>query len=341
MDVTLEEIAKLAGVNSSTVSRVINSPEMVKLKTRQKIEAIINEKGYKPNYFARGLAKGKTDSVGIITSFNKNPYMIEIIESIEYQLAMDGTFMYLCNCQHSLELEQKYLDELMHRKIDGLFVIESPSLNTKENLYLAKSYSCPVILINQHTKPYGDNFIVGCDQEPGILEVFEEVKRRKLFPFILLIPDGISYSFNLKEKLFETWRQENNLGENEARCIKLNELIDPNHEKSVWQSSEVSKEIFDRYKPRSVLAGNDLMALGVLAAARDRGISVPGQLSIAGVDNTYISRISIPAMSTVDLRMDEVGLKAAELYQSIKDSDNTNINKTLTLPSNFCFRETF
>ena len=341
MSTTLKDIARLAGVNPATVSRTINRPEKVKPETRQKIEAIINEQGYKPNFFAQGLASGRTDSVGILTSFNTNPYIIEIIETLEHQLAIDGTYMYLCNCQQSLELEKKYLDELMRRKIDGLFVIESPSLNTVHNLYVKNGFDCPVILINQHIKTAGDCFVVSCDQKPGILEIFNEVKHRRLYPFILFTPADKSYYFALKERLFESWRLKNRLDNNQARCVRLEKLIDPNSEKSVWYSSEAAKELFKRYSPRAILAGNDLMALGVLAAAREKGINVPRDLSIAGVDNTFISRISIPAMSTIDLRMGEMGLKAAELYRKLKKNSPVQCKRELRVPSMFYRRETF
>ena len=337
----LEDIAKLAGVNPSTVSRTINKPEKVKLKTRQKIEAIINELDYKPNFFAQGLMKGQTDSVGILIPLHTNPYFLEIIETLEHLLAPDGTYIYLCNCESKIELEKKYLDELIRRKIDALFVIESPSLNTGQNFYTKNRFDCPVFLINQHVRPYGDNYVVRCDQKPGIMEVFEEVKRRRLYPFVLFLPAENTYSYNLKIRLFENWRRENRLGEEEARCVRIENLLEPNNEKSVWNSCEAAKELFARFRPRSILAGNDLMALGVLVAARDAGIAVPGDLSVAGVDNTLFSRISMPALSTINLRMGEIGTKAAELYQVVKKDPSAVRERILSIPSFFCHRETF
>jgi DNA-binding LacI/PurR family transcriptional regulator len=341
MSSKLTDIAKLAGVNPSTVSRTINKPEKVKQKTRQRIEAIINELGYKPNFFAQGLIKGQTDSVGIITSLHANPYYVEIIEAIEHLLTPDGTYIYLCNCENSIELEKKYLNELTRRKIDGLFVIESPSLNTIQNLYTKNKIDCPVILINQHIKPYGDNYAVHCDQKPGIINVFNEVKQRSLYPFILLSPAEKSYSYILKEKLFINWRKRNNLTEKQAYCVKVDNILEPNNEKSVWHSCEAARKLFTQFKPRSILAGNDLMALGVLTAAREMKINVPQDLSISGVDNTFIARISIPALSTVDLRMAEIGMMAAQLYQKIKKDPSAAAKRILTLPSLFCNRGTF
>ena len=337
----LEDIAKLAGVNPSTVSRTINTPQKVKTKTRQKIEAIINELGYKPNFFAQGLMKDQTDSVGILTSVYANPYFIEIIETLEHMLSAEGTYMYMCNCEINIDLEKKYLDELIRRKIDALFIIESPSLNTKNNFYVKNKFDFPVIMINQHLKPYGENYIVRCDQKPGITEIFDEVKLRELYPFVLLLPAEKSYSYILKERLFDNWRKKNNLDKKQACCIKLENLLNPNNEKSVWNSYEEAKALFSRFRPRSILVGNDLMALGVLAAAREHGICIPEELSVAGVDNTLFSRISIPALSTIDLQTLEIGTKAAQLYQKIRDNPSAVNEKIITIPSFFYRRETF
>ena len=342
MSRTLDDIAKLAGVNPSTVSRTINNPEKVKLKTRQKIEAIIHEMGYRPNFFAQGLVKGQTDSVGLLTSIHANPYFMEIIEAIEHALVPDGTYMYLCNCENSADLEKNYLDELMRRKIDGLFVVETPGLNTRHNPYLNIKLDCPVILLNQHTRPIGDNYVVRCNQVPGIMTVFDEVMKRGLYPFVLLLPDEKSYSYLLKEKLFKKWRQRNGIAEQKARHIKMENFYEPNTEQSLWNSYKTAKTLFGgRSRPRAILAGNDLMAQGILIAAHELGITVPEELSIAGVDNTFISRISRPALSTIDLRMAEIGALAADLYQRIKKDPGGEHKKVLSLPSVFCRRGSF
>ena len=343
---TLEDIAKLAGVNSSTVSRTISNPQKVKLKTRQKIEAIIEAQGYKPNFFAQGLAKGLSDSVGLITSIHANLYFLEIIETIQRLLAADGTYMYLCDCANNIELEKKYLDELKRRKIDGLFVIETPSLNTDNNFYVKNTFDCPVILINQHKKPYGNNYIVQCDQKPGIEKVLFEVKQQKLFPFMLLLPGDKSYSYFIKEKLFKKWRQKNNFSENQARCMILDKLLNTNNEETVWSSYHAAKKFIPQLRPRSILAGNDLMALGVLSAANEMKIPIPRELAIIGVDNSLFARISFPTLSTIDLRMNEVGTKAAELYRIAKRKTGIgSLKKTkdrvVVVPSLFCRGGTF
>jgi DNA-binding LacI/PurR family transcriptional regulator len=338
----LEDVAKLAGVHPSTVSRAISRPEKVKPETRRKIESIINELGYKPDYFARGLMNGQTDSVGIITSLHTNPYFLEILDSIEHQLSPDGTYIFLCNCEQSADLEEKYIDELVRRKIDALFAVETPSLNTTHNLYINRSFDFPVILINQHTKPFGENYIVNCDQRPGLLAIFDYVKKHDLLPFLLFVPFEKTYSYMIKETLFKKWRRENNLSEKDARIVKLPGRFEVNNEESVWNSHEAVKEfLLSSARPRAILAGNDLMAEGVLTAARKLAIRVPEDLAVAGVDNTFLSRISMPSLSTIDLRMRDVGTLAARLYQKIKKAPKENHAKIHVLPSRLCLRESF
>ena len=207
--------------------------------------------------------------------------------------------------------------------------------------FIQNKFDFPVILINQHLKPYGENYIVRCDQKPGITEVFEKVKQQELYPFVLFIPAEKSYSYIYKERLFENWRKKNKLDKEKARCIKLEKILDPNNEKSVWNSYEEAKTLFKTFRPRSILVGNDLLALGVLAAAREHGIKVPQDLSIAGVDNNIFSRISIPALSTIDLRTNEIGTMAAQLYYVIKKNPSAEQEQILTLPSFFSPRGTF
>ncbi|MDR2663461.1 MAG: LacI family transcriptional regulator, partial [Treponema sp.] len=191
-----KDIAKLAGVSVATISRVINNPEKVSPATRQKVEAVIAQTGYNPNYFARGLKRRSAGSVGIITALHTNPYFIEIIDAIESALSADGTCTYICSCENREELEEKYAQELMSRGIDALFVIETPSLNTSHNYFYNKRLECPVILINQHKKPYGEtNYIVRCDQKQGIQQAFSRVLRKRLFPFMLVLCAEKSYSY--------------------------------------------------------------------------------------------------------------------------------------------------
>jgi LacI family transcriptional regulator len=341
MGIRIEDIAKQAGVSIATISRTINNPGLVSPATRAKVEEVIQQAGYNPNYFARGLKKQSTDSVGIITSLHTNPYFIEIIDAIESVLSANGTYTYICSCENREELEGKYAQELVRRNIDALFVIETPSLNTADNYFGKKKFECPVILINQHRKPYGGkNYIVRCDQKPGIEEVFARVLRKKLFPFMLFLCAEKNYSYTYKAKLFESWRLDNHISSKNGRILISGETIDGNSEKAVWDTHETALKILaSPSRPRAILAGNEYMAMGIMAAAKTLSIAIPRELAVIGVDNTILGRLSSPALSTVDLRMKEVGTAAAALYLDLKRNPDKKRARIHTIPSIFCSRD--
>jgi LacI family transcriptional regulator/LacI family asc operon transcriptional repressor len=341
MGIRIEDIANMAGVSIATISRVINRPELVSPATRVKVEAVIQQAGYNPNYFARGLKKHSADSVGIITSLHTNPYFIEIIDAIESVLSANGTYTYICCCESRVELEEKYAQELVRRNIDALFVIETPSLNTAANYFYKAKFECPVILINQYIKPYGErNYVVRCDQKCGIQEVFAQALRKRLFPFMLFLCAEKNYSYTYKARLFRNWCRTNHISPKNGRILISNDIIDANSEKAVWDTYEAALKILaSPVRPRAILAGNEYMAMGIMAAARKLSISIPGELAVIGVDNTMLSRLSFPALSVVDLRMKEVGTAAAALYLDIKRNPDKKRARINTIPSVFCSRD--
>jgi LacI family transcriptional regulator len=337
--IRIEDIAKVAGVSTATVSRAINTPEQVRPNTRQRVEKVIKQLGYKPNYFAQGLMKGRTDVVGVLVSYHTNPYFTDIIDSIGHVLSQNGIYLYLCNCEKKIELEAEYTNELLRRNIDALIVVETPSLNTADNYFTQRTFDCPVILVNQHIKPFGEHYIIRCDQTPGIGELFDYVRQHELFPFLLFFGAEQSYSFSLKEDLFIKWKHKYRISDGDARIYKHPTLVDTNDENTVWYTCETIKELLSSpSRPRSIFAANELMAVGAMTAARELSISVPDELALVGIDNTMLSRISHPPLSTIDLRMKEVGAMAAELYLEIKRDPAKERPKIQTIPSRMYFR---
>jgi LacI family transcriptional regulator len=339
MSANIKDIAAAAGVSTATVSRTINNPEKVKKRTWEKIETLIKEMDYRPNYLARGLKKQRTDSVGILAAFSMNPYLSEIIEAVELVLIKNGIFSYFCNCEFDIDLEKKYARALCSRNIDALIVIEASSFNRPDNYFITHGFDCPVILINQHTRPYGNTYIARVDQAPGIAEALDYVLAGGLFPFLLFLGTN-SYSFNLKEQLFKAWKEKHGIPDRNAGIYRPHSGISTNDESIVWYTySNMAKEILrSPSRPRFIFASNDLIAMGVLTAAKDLGIRVPEELAVAGVDNTLFSRISSPPLSTVDLRMREIGTLAAELYLRIRNRED-DIPRVQTIPSRFCLRQ--
>jgi DNA-binding LacI/PurR family transcriptional regulator len=343
----IEDIAKAAGVSTATVSRAVNTPDKVSPKTRQKVEEVISQLGYTPNYFARALMKGHTNSVGLLISVQgaRNPAYREIGDTIGQILSRNGIFSYLCDCENSPELEKQYARELIRRNIDALFVIETPSLNTGDNYFVQNKFDCPVILIGryieQHIEDQGDAghsnvYVVRCDQKPGLMAMFNQVKRRLLFPFMLYISAGDTYFYTYTVELFKAWKEKNRLSAKNAWLYTAKE--DVNAKEAVRRTYEAAKRILaSSFRPRSILAGNDCMAAGILAAARELSIRIPDELTLVGMENTFFSCISVPPFSTIDLRRRDVGKAAAALYLELKNTPETAPEQIHVIPSQYRF----
>ncbi|MBU0929383.1 MAG: LacI family transcriptional regulator [Spirochaetes bacterium] len=316
MGVTIDDIASAAGVSTATISRVLNNSERVSPATRKRIEAIIKEQGYKPNIFARGLKHSQTGVVGIIVSLITNPYMTSIVESIEGTLAKNDAFIYLCNSNNDEELEHRYIEELLRRKVEALIVVESPGFNAASSFYDGLKADCPVILVNEHLHRDPRHHVVCCAQEPGLMEALNYFLARRLFPIAMILGDEGNYSCTVKERLFAEFCSGAGLGPGAAQVHRVG---DANVEGVVTNAAELMSRLArSPDRPRAILAYNDMVGVGVLQGAQAAGLRVPDDIAVISVDNTLLSRISVPQLSTVDLRTADLGRMAAELYLRIR-----------------------
>jgi len=317
MGTTIEDIAKAAGVSSATVSRVLNNPEIVRPDTIAKVTAVIEAHKYKPNIFARGLMRSRTDSVGIIVPNISNPYFMTMVENIENTLARNETHIYLCNSQVDERAEMGYLQELIRRNVDALILIEPSRFNRTDNYFLAYEAPCPLILVNEHLSKETKHHIVRCDQAPGLLQALEHFVAKGAFPIALVNSASDSYSFLLKDMLLRRFSKERGLSEEDTLSYHLEG--DPDHEEIVFAAAKFCARIVEGpRRPRALLAGNELIGVGLLQGALSTGIHVPEELAIIGVDNTILSRIGPRQLSTVDLRPKDVGKAVADLYLKIR-----------------------
>jgi len=316
MGVTIDDIARAANVSTATVSRVINDNYPVSASARARVKSAIEQLGYRPNIFARGLMKAMTDSVGIVVPYLSNPYHTQIVDAIESELTKRDIFIYLC-CAEDPKIEREYLQRLIHRGVDVLILVESFSMNLRGGLHLGLEKNFPVILVNEHLALDAPHHIVRCAQEPGLkdaLNHFVDQGRKR----IALLRGKMSYSFQLKEQLFKRFVMERRLVQNENPIIRIK---DANNAEAVHEAAQCISELLKSSSPPdAVLAGNDLIGIGVLQGALAAGARVPEDLAIIGVDNTLISQISSPRLSSVDLQMENVGRITAETYFELRSS---------------------
>jgi LacI family transcriptional regulator len=306
MPITLNELAKASGYSVSTISRALNdSGHPVNDETRERILAIANELGYRPNMIARGLKMDRTFTVGIITDNIVSPFTPMIIRGIQDHLKQHNYYSVIINADWDPDAETEAVHQLISRSTDGIIFVESHLRGANPTLDLANK---PYVFVHRlFSGTYGNSVLV--DEPYGAHLAVEHLARlgHRRIAFING-PHGWDASANRL------------VGYQEA-LAQLGIAYDP--ELVVEGNWEVQsgypaakKFLALPQQPTAIFAGNDLMALGAIYAIQDAGLRVPEDIALVGYDDREITSISRPTITTVSLPCYEMGQKSAQLILS-------------------------
>ncbi|WP_142413276.1 LacI family DNA-binding transcriptional regulator [Hathewaya massiliensis] len=332
MPVTINDVAKEAGVSITTVSRVLNNNYPVKKETRERIEEAIEKLNYRPNIMARGLITKRTSVIGVVVPGITNLFFSTIVESIENAIKQFDYSISLCNTGGDSKEEKNLIEDIISRQVDGIIVID-PSLDNLESGYYEEiSKDIPIIIVNGLCESNSCNSVC-YDEKKGTLDAFKyllDLKHRD----ILFIRGNKSLSYNIKEEVYKDIVSEHKLD----YCEILN-VGDGNSIQVVHQTEiEFENLLKSTKRPTAVFACNDLMAIGVLNICAKLGISVPEDLSIIGFDNTLLSSVTRPRLTSVDQNMKLVAIEAARFLMDMINQKNKRTVK-LNLPTKLILRE--
>lgn len=332
MSVTIYDVAKKAGVSIATVSRVVNNNYPVKKETREKIEKVIKELNYKPNEIARSLILKTTSNIGIVVPGITNPFFPTIGEEIHRTLKKEGFIISLCSTEGDPKIEVELIENLISRNMDGIIAIDPSVENLKSGYFEEINKVIPTIVINGNANMSKCNF-VSYDERVGTMEAFEYLLKLGHEKIIFVRGDR-SLSYDLKEKMYKQVIKGNDLSYEKVISVGMGNSLDV-----VKRTEDI---FYDFLKSddvgTAVFACNDLMAVGILNACNKKGIDVPKDMSIIGFDNTLFSRISHPKLTTVDLKIEEIGKAAAlELMDII--NEESYITKKIVFDTGLVTRE--
>lgn len=319
MKVTIQNVAKEAGVSITTVSRVINNNYPVKEETRKKVEKAIKKLNFRPNVLARGLIHNKTDTIGVIVPSITNLFFPTVVKGIESVLREQGYSIYLCDTDDKEEEEISYVRSLLARQVDGIIVIDPRTKNIKSGFYEETAKEVPLVCINGYNKGISCNFVLN-DEETGAAHAMEYLiglGHRD----IAFVRGEKSYSYDLKEKVYREIMEKYKNNENE----KIINIGAGNTDETMELTMEKIKKTFENPShPTAFFACNDLMALGVINACKKVGLDVPNDISVMGFDNIVISSLVEPKITTVDQNMYALGENAAHIL--IKNINKKDMN---------------
>lgn len=322
--VTIQDVAKAAGVSVSTISRVLNQKDDVATDTQDRIRAVIDQLGYTSNIAARSMRSRKLNMIGLIVPDLEGPYSFEILKGVnraianrEYDLLVYTTGDFKKNDTHAHE--QHYVSLINGNITDGVLVV-TPSFSEF-------STKAPLVSIDPN---------IPNPSHPAILATN-----------YLGAVEAMNYLISLGHRriAFITGRvglQTNDRLRAYKDCLANNQIpFDPDlvveGDFSTGSGIVAGRNLLQREnKPTAIFAANDQTAIGVLQSAKEMGIRIPQDLSLIGFDN--IGEAEYFELTTVDQSLVEMGTMAAEM---LIDLINNKIvePKVVTIPTRLVIRK--
>lgn len=286
---TLADVAARAGVHAATVSRVLSRPELVNTATRDRVAAAIDALGYVPNRAARQLAGGRTATLAMLVPDIANPFFAVVIQAAQRHAAEHDHLLVLADTEHRASSELAAATHLAPH-VDGFVVCSSVARATD---LLAATADRPCVLVNRRATGLASIVV---DQAAVVDEAVAHLTalghRR-----IALGRGPAAY-----------WSS----GQRERRARHHAELVPVGPVDPTFDGGSALLDATLDARASAVIAFNDMQAVGVLAAAVDRGMSVPTDLSVVGSDGIELSSMVTPKLTTVAAPLDALAASAVD-----------------------------
>ncbi|MCM3125547.1 catabolite control protein A [Mesobacillus sp. AQ2] len=317
MNITIYDVAREANVSMATVSRVVNGNPNVKPATRKKVMEVIDRLGYRPNAVARGLASKKTTTVGVIIPDIASPFFAELARGIEDIATMYKYNIILSNSDQNIEKELHLLNTMLGKQVDGIVFMGG---NIKEeHVEEFKKSPVPIVLAGS-IEETGEIPSVNIDYEQATFDAVSTFveKGHKEIAFVI----GPQLEPINKDKKLEGYKRalkDAGIQYNEELVVEGDYTYDSGLE-AIERILELDK------KPTAILVGSDEMALGVIHGAFDRGYSVPKDFEVIASDNTRLTLMVRPQLTTVVQPLYDIGAVAMRLLTKYMNKEKVDEN---------------
>lgn len=318
--ISIKDVAKIAGVSPSTVSRVLSGSDLISQKTKEKVMKVVNDFNYKPNAIATALARNRSNSIGIVipdsdNEFYATTFFQEALRGISTVAADNGYDVLISPGKPNEYASIKNLVE--RRKVDGIILMRA-HLNDRSIKFLHET-GFPFVLIGS-CKEYEDIYSVDNDNLNAAYVLTKHLieKNRKRIAFI---GGGSNYVYTI-ERL-----------EGYKKCIEDNKLkIDKNNIKLDVNSAKSAYDVFSKFLnhkeiPDAVVITDDTVCAGIMDKIRESNIKVPQDIAVACFNDSMYNRFSTPPITSISVNSIELGQKAAETICSLLSGNEISEKK--------------
>ena len=321
---TIVDVARLAGVTPTTVSRVINNRGYISEKTKKRVHEAMDELGYRPNEIARSLTKQKSNTIGVIVPHISHPYFAKLISNLENEAAKKDYKIILCNSKEKAEKEKQYLDMCKSNRVAGIIIcsgnVESNKINTG---------GIPVVLLEKNFEE--GKLGIQCDNYQGgklATEHLIECGCKKILHLSGVIDEEMPA--DNREKAFIDV-----CSKNEIEYFIKKYDIDTYNQMNYYDYIKAALNEIEGVD--GIFASSDLIAAQVIQVCNEIKIRIPEDIKLVGFDDVDISQLTTPRITTVHQPIKEMARLSIELIDA--KYNNIEVNEKTILPIKLIIRE--
>jgi LacI family transcriptional regulator len=303
---TIADVASEAGVNPSTVSRILNGSGGVAMRpeTRERVVAAAERLGYRPSVFARGLRTRQTLTIGMLVPDITNPFFSSIIKGAEDEARIRGYNVILCNSEDDPGREATCLDSFYAYQTDGLLVASSHMAD--ETIRTLRETGYPFVLLNRATRNAEDLAVVVDNHgaSVGAVAYLASLGHRRVGH---IAGPGNTTTGVARLEGYRAAVAEHGLADEPELIVEADAFsVEAGHR-------ALAIMLAGPARPTAVFAANDLIAIGMIQRLRESGASIPRDLSIVGFNDIPLAGLLEPALTTVRVPQLEMGVAGVRL----------------------------
>ncbi|MFA7768792.1 MULTISPECIES: LacI family DNA-binding transcriptional regulator [Streptomyces] len=291
--VTRDDVARLAGTSTAVVSYVINNgPRPVAPATRERVLAAIKELGYRPDRVAQAMASRRTDLIGMIVPDARQPFFAEMAHAVEQAAAERGKMVLVGNSDYRTEREVHYLRAFLGMRVSGLILVSQGM--SEQAASEIEAWDARVVLLHERPEAIDDVAVVTDDIGGAQLATRHLLEHGHEYVACI---GGVENTPSVGDPVadhVEGWRR---AMQESGRSVE-GRLIEAPYNR--YDAYRVALEVLARPdRPTAIFCATDDQAIGVLRAARELRIDVPGELAVAGFDDVKEAALTDPPLTTI------------------------------------------
>ncbi|GIB73233.1 LacI family DNA-binding transcriptional regulator [Vibrio cholerae] len=329
---TMKDIARLAGVSTSTVSHVINKSRFVSDEIAERVNNAAQQLNYAPSALARSLKMNRTKTIGMLVTTSTNPFFGEVVKGVERSCYHQGYNLILCNTEGDNQRMKASINTLLQKRVDGLLLMCSTLEGERLDVF-DRYPDIPIVVMDWGPILFASDKIQDNSLQGGYMAAKHLIECGHKEIGCITGP-LIRHQAQMRYEGYKRALTEAGI------AINPDWIVESDFEcEGGYQAFE---KLYQRGKlPSALFVSNDMMAMGVIQAASQRGLRVPDDLSLIGYDDVHIAKFMTPALTTIHQPKYRLGKAAVDtLLYRLENPDTTaqvvQLEPTLVVRSSVC-----